>query len=295
MCEPMFVTTTLAPLTTAAPIGDFICPSNENCTIDCDELDPINGCSNSIINAKHASSLTLRCASSKNEFYGGCEMSTIWCPVAHGAECNIECVDYYACYLAKIYGEYSDTHAFEGQFQTLLSFGAAAADAGYSAIGPYKDATSRAMRYGPWMDGDKNTYTVDACHAACMEYQYFALQARYACFCENDWSRVVMYGSSSCGETGGGWCNYVYRNEDFNSSQRDVGQSKFNSVFQNSGAYIIRRECANCLETHQDIYYKRITNPLSFDAYGTMKLWVSSNNRLGVDFNMYSSLDDALK
>ena len=58
-------------------------------------------------------------------------------------------------------------------------------------------------------------YNFDTCNAACIAYRYMALQAGTQCFCENDWNLVTQYGPSSCGTTGGSWCNYVY---DCNSS-----------------------------------------------------------------------------
>ena len=58
-----------------------------------------------------------------------------------------------------------------------------------------------------WPSGYHN---FDTCHAACIAYRYMALQAGTQCFCENDWNLVTQYGPSSCGTTGGYWCNYVY-------------------------------------------------------------------------------------
>jgi hypothetical protein len=49
------------------------------------------------------------------------------------------------------------------------------------------------------------------------------------------------------------------------------------------------------VSTHQNIYYKRITDYSSFDAYSNFLVtWSSSNNILGTDFNLYSNLADAL-
>eukprot|EP01083_Nonionella_stella_P082788 228646_1 len=287
MCKPFTppISTTSLPITTAMTTtsGDMICNATQPCTIICDELDPIRGCSNSIINAKHASSLHVICSSSNNDFYGGCEFSTIWCPLTN--QCTIECIDYYACYLLKIYASY-DQH----NFIPLLTIGKASTTLYFKEIGPYKDASTRALRYGPhdW------TYTAETCQKACAEYKYFALEARGWCSCDNDWSHVTMYGSARCAKTGGDWCNYVYENMEYNQSQMDVGQKAFNDAFKASGTFIIRRDCPQCITSHQLVYYKRITNPLSFDAYTHMKVWTSTNNELGTDFNLYNSLEDAL-
>ena len=57
---------------------------------------------------------------------------------------------------------------------------------------------------------------------------------------------------------------------------------------------IIKRECSLCDETHQEIFYKRISDPDTTSIYGLMSDWVSIDNVLGVDFNLYSTLEDAL-
>ena len=82
----------------------------------------------------------------------------------------------------------------------------------------------------------------------------------------------------------------------------DIGESVFNELFKNSGDYpIIRRECVNngtysCASSHQDIYYKRLSNKNTFDAYDNMKVtWsVINDNIKGTHFDLYSSLQDAL-
>jgi len=74
----------------------------------------------------------------------------------------------------------------------------------------------------------------------------------------------------------------------------DVGEANFNEGFQNSYEFIIKRECPSCSADYQTIYYKRYTDPANFDAYGHMKYWSNTNNVLGIDFNLYSTLSDAL-
>ena len=81
----------------------FTCGCNEECTIYCDLIDPINGCSSQIIDGRIASSLNIYCDSSKNRYFGGCQFSTIYCPEGEGSKCNIECNDYYGCYLTTIH------------------------------------------------------------------------------------------------------------------------------------------------------------------------------------------------
>ena len=81
----------------------------------------------------------------------------------------------------------------------------------------------------------------------------------------------------------------------------DVGRDSFNDIFRDSSnCPIIRRICKSsgsysCVASHQTIYYKRLRNKDSFDAYGNMKeTWSSIDNVLGIDFNLYSSLQDVL-
>ena len=77
-------------------------------------------------------------------------------------------------------------------------------------IGPFKDTGSRAFRHGPKAYG----YNVGSCQKACKDYKYFALQNNGWCSCENDLQHATKYGTSSCGFYGGGWCNYIFRNDD---------------------------------------------------------------------------------
>ena len=72
----------------------------------------------------------------------------------------------------------------------------------------------------------------------------------------------------------------------------------FNTVFRGQAAIgdaIIRRECFGCTHSHRDVYFKRLTVSDSFDAYDNMLNTLSdSSNRMGTDFSIFSSLDDAL-
>lgn len=83
----------------------------------------------------------------------------------------------------------------------------------YIAIGPYADTANRNLPYGPHDWG----YTSDTCYDACFpEYEYFALQASGWCCCGNNFTRATRDGPSSCGTSGGGWCNYIYQATGFN-------------------------------------------------------------------------------
>ena len=79
-------------------------------------------------------------------------------------------------------------------------------------MGPYQDSSNRALRYGPQAGG----YTLETCFAACVGYEYFSLQyyttnALSQCFCDDDLSHATKYGTASCDEYGGSWCNYIYQ------------------------------------------------------------------------------------
>lgn len=74
----------------------------------------------------------------------------------------------------------------------------------------------------------------------------------------------------------------------------DVGQSAFNQMFWNSAEHILKRECTGCADSHQEIYYKRLTMLDSFDLYSSTAYWQSQNNNITLDFNLYSTLADAL-
>ena len=81
---------------------------------------------------------------------------------------------------------------------------------------PSRDTGSRAFRHGPKAYG----YNVGSCQKACKDYKYFALQHNGWCSCENDLQHATKYGTSSCGFYGGGWCNYVFRNDDLRPARR---------------------------------------------------------------------------
>eukprot|EP01083_Nonionella_stella_P151549 484387_1 len=153
--------------------------------------------------------------------------------------------------------------------------------------------------------------TLQECAALCSAYNYFGVEVGKECWCGNSETDAKQYGvSTSCwGDgLGGHWSFDLYEITEAPAFEIgllvghnpvvypavDIGQTRFNHLFRNSGAYIIRRDCPQCAATHQVIYYKRITNPQSFDVYSNMKLWLSVDNELGIDFNLYSTLDDAV-
>jgi len=60
------------------------------------------------------------------------------------------------------------------------------------------------------------------------------------------------------------------------------------------GTYI-RRVCKSCtVDSHKDVYYKRLTEIAGMDMKDLfLSNWVDGNNVLGVDFNLFSSFSDA--
>jgi len=78
----------------------------------------------------------------------------------------------------------------------------------------------------------------------------------------------------------------------------------FNSAYQKEVARfpkgqragIILRECQDCPASHRRIYYRRKTSPESFEPYRyMMDVWASRGNLRSRDFDLYSTLDDALR
>eukprot|EP01083_Nonionella_stella_P115729 343424_1 len=74
----------------------------------------------------------------------------------------------------------------------------------------------------------------------------------------------------------------------------DIGATEFNKLFRENEYHIIKKECKSCVATHKEFYYRRITDPDAFDAYDYMKFWKQQNNEVSKDFNLYSTLNDAL-
>ena len=74
-----------------------------------------------------------------------------------------------------------------------------------------------------------------------------------------------------------------------------IDDGEFNKIVWNSKYKIIRRVCPSCSKSHKDIYYKRITMLDTFDyAEAMFNTWWKSNNENRVDFNLFSTLEEAL-
>jgi hypothetical protein len=60
--------------------------------------------------------------------------------------------------------------------------------------------------------------------------------------------------------------------------------------------FTVRRLCPNCLPSHQDIYYRRLTPlPEGFNLLDTlMNNWFSQSNLLNEDFSLHSTYEDAV-
>jgi hypothetical protein len=75
----------------------------------------------------------------------------------------------------------------------------------------------------------------------------------------------------------------------------DVGISSFEPLFQASANSIVLRKCSNCAATHQHIFYKRITDIGTYNPYSVLiDAWVSTNNLLNTNFELFSTYDDAI-
>jgi hypothetical protein len=65
-------------------------------------------------------------------------------------------------------------------------------------------------------------------------------------------------------------------------------------MFWGSEHHIVKRTCAGCDSTHQEIFYKRLTDVDSFDvAHVLYDTWSDTNNVLGTDFSLFSTVEDA--
>jgi len=75
----------------------------------------------------------------------------------------------------------------------------------------------------------------------------------------------------------------------------NVGESDLNTKFNSNPVRIIKRLCAGCPGTaHKEIFYRRYTETASFSVYSSMLVtWSETDNVLGVDFDIFSTLADA--
>merc|ERR1712070_868263 len=73
-------------------------------------------------------------------------------------------------------------------------------------------------------------------------------------------------------------------------------KTSFNANFLISETKIIKRECPDCLPSHKEVYYRRLTSvPVDWDAWENMySCWQMPNNGLGVEMGIYSTYEDAL-
>ena len=68
-------------------------------------------------------------------------------------------------------------------------------------------------------------------------------------------------------------------------SYNPVGPGEFNSLFENSQSNTLVRFCPGCSSTHQVIFYKRIANVTSFDAYNSLTCsFTDDDNELNSNF-----------
>jgi hypothetical protein len=78
----------------------------------------------------------------------------------------------------------------------------------------------------------------------------------------------------------------------------DVGGAAFAKALADSPSKILRRDCASCEDVAmREIFYKRLTPVGTFDLLGCIKSnWTDTpGNTFHVDFELYSSLGDALE
>ena len=76
----------------------------------------------------------------------------------------------------------------------------------------------------------------------------------------------------------------------------DLGAAQSNELLAASSSRIVRRFCADCVASHREVYYRRLTPlPPGFSLYDTLaSAWVRAGNVLNVDFELYGSYVDTL-
>lgn len=131
------------------------------------------------------------------------------------------------------------------------------------------------------VQGNNPKARVDGAACASGLNQKFALDVEQICIPANiiDWIPALTLG---------------HPDNSYNGQTIDIGQTSFNTLFQESTYYIIKRECTACIDDYKVIYYKRLTNPSSFEPYEYMKRWKSHDNEINVNFALYSTLEDAI-
>lgn len=84
----------------------------------------------------------------------------------------------------------------------------------------------------------------------------------------------------------------LYSTGDYGTSQYNA--SEFNALFHSALDGIVRRECNKCAPTHRDIYFKRMKDKESWDAYeGLVKTW-RGDVGFHTDFDIFPTYTDAL-
>ena len=73
-------------------------------------------------------------------------------------------------------------------------------------------------------------------------------------------------------------------------------KSKESTCSKNGVGVILKRECSSCGDQHKLIFYKRIKEFSSTSMYDNLLVtWRDSNNQINNHFELYSSLDDAVR
>lgn len=94
------------------------------------------------------------------------------------------------------------------------------------------------------------------------------------------------------------WAGYGMNWYPYDKDSNEEKGALVRSLLDNSPEPIIYRHCKSCKESHQFIYYKRRTAWPSSETLNIAELfmnnWRSENNLRGVDFDLYSSYEDAL-
>eukprot|EP01084_Bolivina_argentea_P055280 101352_1 len=115
------ILTILELVFTVKGLPPITCPSDSDCTINCDTFDPINGCAARTIDASYSLSLNVLCSSSQNPFTGGCQYADLICPTSSNSSnssCNIQCSDYYGCYYTTVHSDMTDEVTLECSEET---------------------------------------------------------------------------------------------------------------------------------------------------------------------------------
>ena len=128
----------------------------------------------------------------------------------------------------------------------------------------------------------------------------------------SDWKHQDILGTGSKGTSGhvsltltatgkiaakywtGGW-----KKVDNSASSTGVSSNDFKSFFESSPSKIVKRTCSNCDTHHKEIYYRRwteVTSSLNVERLftGSSSDWKNSDNKLGDDYDLFSTYEDAL-